>query len=215
MAQKIEELITQIVIAAAADNGCESIPSELIAAAAKIAPALTPADVAKFPNLWYPPRSAKAAGAPKLKEGWGRLWFETLVEVLCQTGLVGLPALFELLERETKTYHALVVVRLLRLAAADVCKKEILDKVKAKLPELEHEQGCQCVREVMLWATRGDQRLTRILRSMAKLKLKGIGEPTVDSVMKEWAESRADNSWSPSYSPGHRISCDWVLPRTL
>jgi hypothetical protein len=191
MPEKLEELITQVVIKAGADNDCSSIPSELIAAAAKVAPLLTPADVAKFPSLWYPPLTAKAAGAPKLKDGWERLWFEALVEVLYQAGSVGLPALFELLERDTKTYHALVVVRLLRLAAANVQKKVILDKVKARLPEMGHGEGPESVQEVMLWAARGDQRLTKFLRSMAKLKLKGIGEETVDSVMKEWAESRA------------------------
>ena len=191
MPTKLEVLITQVVIKAAADDGCSSISSELIAAAAKVALLLTPEDVAKFPNLWFPPFSAKAAGAPKLKDGWGRLWFEALVEVLYQTGSVGLPALFELLERDTKTHHALVVVRLLRLAAAHMQKKEILDKVKARLPELGHGEGPQSVHEVMDWAANGDQRLTKLLRSMAKLKLKGIGEETVGSVMKEWAESRA------------------------
>jgi hypothetical protein len=190
MPEKLEELITQVVIAAA-DNGGSSIPSELIAAAAKVAPLLTPADVAKFPNLWYPPLSAKAAGAPKLKDGWGRLWFEALVEVLYQAGSVGLPALFELLERDTKTYHALVVVRLLRLAAAGLQKKEILDKVKARLPEMGHGEGPESVQEVMLWAARGDQRLSKLLRAMAKLKLKGLGDETIGSVMKEWAQSRA------------------------
>jgi hypothetical protein len=191
MPEKLNELISQVVIKAAADDGCSSIPSELIAAAAKVVPLLTPADVANFPNLWYPPLSAKAAGAPGLKEGWERLWFEALVEIIYQAGSVGLPALFELLERDSKTYHALVVVRLLRLAAADVQKKEILDKIKARLPEMDHDEGPDSVREVMLWAARGDQRLAKLLRSMAKLKLTGIGEETVGSVMKEWAESQA------------------------
>jgi hypothetical protein len=43
----------------------------------------------------------------------------------------------------------------------------------------------------MRWAERGDPRLAKSLRTMAKVKLKGIGEETVGSVMKEWAESRA------------------------
>lgn len=191
MPTKLEELIAHVAIKAAADDGCSSIPSELIAAAAKVVPLLTPADVAKFPNLWYPPLSAKAAGAPKLKDGWERLWFEALVEILYQADSVGLPVLFELLERDTKTYQALVVVRLLRLAAGNVRRKEILDKVKARLPEMGRREGPESVEETMLWAARGDQRLTKLLRSMAKLKLKGIGEETVGSVMKEWAESHA------------------------
>ena len=190
MPKKLEELIARVVIKGAADNGVESIPSELIAAAAKVAPLLTPADVGKFPGLWYPPFTAKAAGAPKLKEGWGRLWFEALVEVLYQAGSIGLPALIELLERDLKTYHALVVLRLLRSAAAGVQKKSILAKVKARLPEMVHGGGPESVQEVMLWAERGDPRLAKILRTMAKVKLKGIGEETVGSVMKEWAESR-------------------------
>jgi hypothetical protein len=191
MPKKPEELISQVVINGAADDGCSSIPSELIAAAAKVVTLLTPADLAGFPRLWYPTLTAKAAGAPKLKEGWERLWFEALAEVLYQTGSIGLPALIELLERDTKTYHALVVVRLLRLAAAGVQKKSILDKVKARLPEMGHGGGPESVQEVMLWAERGDPRLAKLLRTMSKVKLKGIGEETVGSVMKEWAESRA------------------------
>lgn len=191
MPQKLDELIAQVAIKAAAEDCCSSIPSELIAAATRAAPLLTEADVAKFPGLWYPTLSAKAAGAPKLKDGWGRLWFEALVEILYQAGPVGLPPLFELLERDTQTYHSLVVVRLLRHVAANVRKKEILDKVKARLPEIGRGEGPGSVQEVMLWAARGDQRLTKLLRSMAKLKLKGIEDETVDSVMKEWAESQA------------------------
>ena len=90
-----------------------------------------------------------------------------------------------------ETYHSIVVVRLLRFAAANLEKKTILDKVKARLPEMEHGEGPETVGEVMLWAARGDQRLAKLLRPMAKLKLKGIGEETVGSVMKEWTESRA------------------------
>ncbi len=191
MPKKLEELIAQVVIQAGADDGCSSIPSELIAAATKVAPLLTPADMAKFPDLWYPTLSAKTAGAPKLKDGWGRLWFEALVEILYQAGPVGLPVLLELLERDAKTYPALVVVRLLRLAAGNTQKKKILDKVKTKLSEMACRQGPESVEETMLWAARGEQRLTKLLRSMAKVKLKGIGEETVGSVMKEWAESQA------------------------
>jgi hypothetical protein len=191
MPKKLEELIAQVVIIGSADNGCESIPSELIGAAAKVVALLTPTDLGRFPSLWYPTLSAKAAGAPKLKDGWDRLWFEALVEILYQAGSDGLPVLFELLERDKETYHSIVIVRLLRFAAANLEKKAILDKVKARLPEMEHGEGPETVGEVMLWAARGDLRLSNLLKSMAKMKLKGIGEQTVGSVMKEWAESRA------------------------
>jgi hypothetical protein len=79
-AQKLEELITQFVIKSGSEDGCSSIPSELIPAAVKAASLLTPADIAKMPDLWYPTQSAKKAGAPKPNEGWGRLWFDALVE---------------------------------------------------------------------------------------------------------------------------------------
>jgi hypothetical protein len=69
MPKKLEELITQVVIEAGSDDGCSSIPSELIAAAAKAASLLTPADVAKMPDIWYPTQSAKKTGAPKLNQG--------------------------------------------------------------------------------------------------------------------------------------------------
>lgn len=191
MPTKLELLIAQIVVKAGADDGCSSIPSELIAAAAKAAPQLSPEDIAKFPAMWYPTYSAKAAGAPKLKDGWGRLWFEALVELLYQSGLDGLPTLFEFLDRDTKTYHGLVVVRLLRLAAGNFRKKEILEKLKARLPELDRRGGPESVDETMLWASYGDQRLTKLLKSMAKLKIQAAGDETVGSKMKEWAESHA------------------------
>ena len=73
MPKKLEELITQVVIKAGAEDGCSSIPSELIPAAAKAASLLTPADNAEMPDLWYPILSAKKVGAPKLNEGWRRL----------------------------------------------------------------------------------------------------------------------------------------------
>lgn len=191
MGTKLEQLIANIAVQAGdVDDGCSTIPAELVAAAAKAAPLLTPEDTAKLPDLWYPAMSAKKAGAPKLNEGWGRIWFESLVEVLYQAGPIGLPALFELWERETKTYHGFVLVRLLRHAANGVKKKEILAKVKSRLPEIGSLGGPQCVEETLLWASRGEPRLTKMLRPMKQLKLKGIGVETVDSVMKEWAESR-------------------------
>lgn len=191
MRKELQLLIADIVIKSGADDGCSSIPVELVAAAAKAAAQLTPDDAATIAKSWYPVISAKAAGAPKLKDGWSRLWFEALVELLYQSGAVGLPALVELWERELETYHALVMVRLLRLAAAGVQKKKILEVVRAKLPELDRREGPESVEETMLWASRGDQRLSMMLRSMSKVKLQGIGEETVGSVMKEWADSHA------------------------
>src|SRR5262245_8448859 len=152
MPKKLDNLIAQVVIEAGTDDGCSAIPCELVAAATRAAPAVTAEDVAKFPALWYPTISAKGAGAPKLKEGWGRMWFEALMEVLYQASPIGLPALLELWERDLKTYHGLVAVRLFRLAAGGVQKKQILDKVKARFPQLNHPAGTECVEEVLLWA---------------------------------------------------------------
>lgn len=191
MSKKLQELIAQVVIKAGSDDGCSSTHTELIAAATKAAATLTKDDVAKFPDWWYPPLTAKAAGALHLKEGWERLWFEALTELLYQMGEEGLPTLFEFFDRDIKTYHSFVLVRLLRFAANGVRKKEILDKVKSRLPELPPLGGPESVDEVMLWASYGDPRLTKLLKSIAKLSVKGIGNPTVGSEMKEWAESRS------------------------
>ncbi|HEY0984685.1 hypothetical protein [Schlesneria sp. T3-172] len=191
MSATLKERIAQVVVQAGDDDGCSSIPSELIAAAAKLAMQLTPEDLSRFPEWWYPPLSAKSAGALKWKEGWERLWFEALVEILYQSGESGLPVLFEFLDRDLKTYHGMVVVRLLRFAANGTRKKEILDRLKTRLPALNHPAGTESVDEVMLWASYGDSRLTKLLRSMSKLSLKGIGQVTVGSAMKEWVESRS------------------------
>jgi hypothetical protein len=190
MPTKLDSSIARVVVQAGDDDGCSSVPAELVAAATRLTPQLTPEDLAKFPKLWYPPLSAKTAGAPKLKEGWERLWFEALTEILYQLGEAGLPILWELFDENQKTYHGFVLVRLLRFAAAGVRKKEIVDRVKARLPELPHPAGPQAVDEVMLWASYGDMRLSKLLKTLAKVKVKGIGEETVGSVMKEWAESR-------------------------
>lgn len=190
MRKELQLLVADVVIKCGADDGCSSIPQEMIAAAVRVVPQLKPDDFAKFPDAWYPLISAKAVGAVRLKEGWGRLWFEALVEILYQSGTDGHPPLFDLWARDEKTYHGFVLVRLLRLAANGVRKKEILDMVKSRLPELAHRAGPECVEEVMLWASRGDDRLFKILKSMSKLKVKGIGDESVGSVMKEWADSR-------------------------
>lgn len=191
MSKKLQALIVRVVLQAGSDDGCSSIPSELVAAATRAALEITDEDIAKFPDLWYPTVSAKSAGGLKWKEGWGRLWFEALVEILYQAGPRGIPTLVELLDREIKSYHALVFVRLLRLAAADVQKKQILEKLKTRLPTLKVRAGPECVEEAMLWAAHDNPRLAKLLKSMAKLPVQGIGKETVGSVMKEWAESRA------------------------
>ena len=96
----------------------------------------------------------------------------------------------QLWERGAKTYHVLVVVRLLRHAAGNVQKKQILDKVKAQFSKLDIRGAQESVDETMLWASRGDDRLSKLLKSMAKIKIKGYGAETIGAAMKAWSESQ-------------------------
>jgi hypothetical protein len=180
MASQLDKMIAKVTLEAASPD-----PAKMMAAAAEVAPHLTPGDVAKLAERWYPKISSKAAGAPQFRDSWPRAWFEALVEVLCQKGALGLAPLYELLERDGATYHEMVVLRLLRLAAAGVGRADILARLKARLPTLHQTQVGASVRAVVDWSERDPQPL-ELLRPMAKLKVKNAEGATVGTYIKEY-----------------------------
>src|SRR5262245_37827699 len=125
MASKLDETIANVALVVAKPDA-----SRMIAAAAAAAPKVSAADAAKLPERWYPKVTSKAAGAPELRDSWARLWFEAIAEILCQKGADGLPALYELLERDGSTYHEIVGLE----------RKAIITKLKARLPSLHETQ---------------------------------------------------------------------------
>lgn len=182
MATKLDQMIATVAIEAAGPD-----PDKMIAAASEIAPKVTPADAAKLPKRWYPKVSSTSAGAPQFRNSWPRAWFEALVEVLCQKGAAGLPSLYELLERDGATYHEMVVIRLLRMAAKGLERDAILSRIEARLPALHETDVLACVRETVFWSER-EPRVLDVLRPMAKVKVKNGEGTTVGDYIKQYEE---------------------------
>src|SRR5215470_1069387 len=105
-----------LALASVALLGNDRIRSD--ARAAVVAAELRPADIdAVATKLGAPPLTAKAAGDPSLRDSWGRLWFDAVVEVLYRLGEPSLPHFWPLLEQPQNSYREYVVERLLRFAA--------------------------------------------------------------------------------------------------
>ena len=184
MASKLDQAIASVAIQA----GTYDV-TKLIAAAAEVAATLTPADIAKLPERWYPAVTSKAAGAPELRDSWPLLWFEALTEVLCQTRKAGLSALFTLLDRGG-SYSHLIVIRLLRIAAAGSERDAILAKLDDTLPLLHQTQVYDSVREVVGWSEREPQPL-ELLRQFEALTVKNTETHTVGSYIEQFESELA------------------------
>jgi hypothetical protein len=180
VASKLDTLIAQVALAVPDPD-----PTKMMAVAAEVATQVSAAEAAKLPARWHPKITSKAAGAPQFRDSWPRAWFCAVTEVLCQKGTEGLPALVELLERDTSSYHDMVVLRLLRLAALGADRDKILDKLKARLPSLHQTQVYASVREVVFWSEREPEPL-ELLRHLAKLKVKNAEGATVGTYIKQY-----------------------------
>jgi hypothetical protein len=185
MASKLDQVIAKVALEVAGSD-----PAKMMAAAAAVAPRVTAADAAVLPERWYPKITSKAAGAPQLRDAWPRAWFEAVVEVLCQMGAAGLPALFQLLERDGATYHEMVVLRLLRMAAAGTERAAVGAKLAARLPNLHRTQVYASVREVVFWSER-DPGPLEVLRPLAKLKVKDGAGDSVGTYIKQFEDELA------------------------
>jgi hypothetical protein len=180
MATKLDQLVAKVALEAAGAD-----PARVMAMAKEIAPKVSAEEAAKLPGRWHPRITSKAAGAPQLRDAWPRAWFEAVAEVLCQKGDVGLPALFELLDRDTATYHEMVVLRLLRMAAAGLERLAIVAKLKARLPALHQTQVYASVREAVYWSECDPEPL-RLLRPLASLRVKNAEGATVGSYIEQY-----------------------------
>jgi hypothetical protein len=180
VASKLDEMIAKVAVEAAGTD-----PGKMIASAREAAPQVTAEEAAKLPERWYPKVTSKTAGAPHLRDSWPRAWFEAVVEILWQKGKEALPPLLELLQRDGSTYHEMVILRLLRMAAAGVERKAILDKLKARLPTLHRTQVYAAVRDVVFWSERDPEPLVQ-LRPMAKVKVKDAEGDTIGTYIKQY-----------------------------
>src|SRR5262249_20976609 len=164
MPGKLDQMIAKVALEMPGPD-----PSKMIAAAKEVAPNVTKEDAAKLPERWYPKITSKAAGAPQLRDAWPRAWFEAVVEILCQKGPIGLPALYELLDRDQATYHEMVTLRLLRMASEGLERDTTVAKLKSRLANLHMTHVYASVREVVFWSEREPGPL-QLLRQMAKVK---------------------------------------------
>jgi hypothetical protein len=177
---KLEQIIAKVAVEAAGPD-----PVKMMAVAGDVAAQVTDEVAAKLPERWYPKVTSKEAGVPHLRDSWPRAWFEGVVEILCQKGKAGLPALFELLERDSAAYHEMVVLRLLRMAAAGVEEKPILQQLKSRLPALHRTAAYASVREVVFWCER-DQKPLKLLKGLAKLRVKDGEGDTIGTYIKQF-----------------------------
>jgi hypothetical protein len=185
MAKNLDRSIAKVAMEVPAGDA-----EKMVAAARDVATQVTSAEAASLPERWYPKVTAKAAGVPQLRDAWPRAWFEAIVEVLCQKGADGLPGLLELFCRDNSTYHELVVVRLLRLAAADLQTEEILAKAATRLAQIHRTSVYAAVREVVDWSRR-DPRPLELLRSLAAVTVKNAEGDTVGSYIEQFAAELA------------------------
>lgn len=182
MASKLDQAVAQVAMVISKRD-----PASMSRAASEVASQLSPSDLAKLPDRWAPPFSAKKAGAPELKDSWELLWFEALAEILLQKKHEGLPGLFLLAERNDSTYHQFVIVRLLQLAADGVEKEEILIRVRRRLATLQHVWTIQSVREIVYW-TQVDQRPLELLVPMSDIVLPNMDGDTVGTIIDRMKE---------------------------
>ena len=149
MGSKLDQIIATIAIEVAGNH-----VDEMIAASKAAALEISSDDVANLPDRTSPKITSKAAGVPQFRDSWPNSWFTAILEILCQKGVVGLPALLTLLDRDGFSHQGEIVLRLLRMAAEDLERKAILDRLNAKLPSMHVTQVYDCVREVVFWSER-------------------------------------------------------------
>jgi hypothetical protein len=173
MASKLDQAIGSVAVALGKGRWAAMTPMAIDEARK-----LTPKDVAKLPDRWYPSIGAGRAGVPDLKDGWDHLWFEAVTEILSQSGEAGLTGLLVLMDRNESTYHQYVIVRLLRLAADGVEPDMILARVRTRLETLRLPWARFVVQEIEAWKP-VDPRLFNLLESMSAIEIPGSDGDTI------------------------------------
>jgi hypothetical protein len=182
MASKLDERIARLAIVI---DGRDRAAMDREAAA--LAGQLSPKDVAKLPDRWYPALGAVKAGVSGLTDSWAHLWFEAVAELLYQKRERGLPGLLALMDRDDSTYHQYVIVRLLRLAADGPDRDAILGRVRHRLTSLQHVWTRSSVREVVYWRP-DDPRPSELMGGMADIVVPRSDGDTVGTYLREMGE---------------------------
>lgn len=180
MASKLDSAIVRVAIVIA-NQPREAMKS----AAADAAGAVKPRELAKLPDRWYPMVSTKTAEVPELDDSWDRLWFEAVAEILCQKQHEGVPGLLVLWERDDSTYHELVLIRLLRLAADQVDADLVLSRVRARFETLHYRKTYESVHEVANWLGE-DRRPLALLEPMSEIVIPNSDGDTLGKYIQEF-----------------------------
>jgi len=184
MASNLDESICKVAIALGNGRWAAMTP-----VAMNEARAITPKEIVKLPDRWYPAISAKKAQVPELVDSWDHLWFEAVAEILFQCSRDGLPGLITLMDRNECTYHQYVVVRLLRLAADGVETDLILDRVRGRLETLRLPWSRFVVQETEAWKP-VDARPLALLMTMSGIEIPGSDGDTIAMHMRSMGPDR-------------------------
>src|SRR5262245_58555213 len=88
-----------------------------------------------------PKITAKNAGVSQFRDGWGRMWSQAILDILCELGEDAVQPLLQLTEPFRPLphcYHEALAAALLRLATTTPAKKEILGCLGRVLPQFHH-----------------------------------------------------------------------------
>jgi hypothetical protein len=188
MATKLDESISRVALSLGNGNWATMMP-----VAAEIAGGLSPKDLGKLPDRWYPEISANKAGAPELKDSWDHLWFEAITEILAQRGAEGVPGLLELMDRNDSTYHEFVIVRLLRLVADGVEASTVMDRVRQRLETLRLPWVRFVIQEIEAWEP-ADPRPLELLLPLTGMVIPGSDGDTLATHMRSMGPDRRAQS---------------------
>ena len=111
----------------------------VVAAARELGPARITDLVKRMTRA--PKITAKKAGVPQFRDGWGRMWGKAILDILCELGEGAVQPLLSLMEPFRPIpfcYHEALAAALLRLAATTAARGEILSCLRRVLPQLHH-----------------------------------------------------------------------------
>jgi len=185
MASKLDHAIARVAIVVASWD-----QAAMKTVAAEEGASVTPKELAKLPDRWYPAVSAKGAGVPEHHESWQRYWFEAVAEILVQKKHDGMPGLLTFWERDEASDHDLILVRLLRLAADNVGRDEILDRVAVRFETLHYTKTYTAVRKVVNW-TSEDSNLLALIEPMANIVIPRSDGDTLGKYINQMCGERA------------------------
>lgn len=136
MASKLDEVITAVAVTPEVPDSDKYFSAT--AAAARELGSAKIGDLIR--RLTAAPKvTAKNAGVPQFRDGWGRMWNQAILNILCETGEQAVQPLLDLIEPFRPIpycNHEYVTAALVRLAATTDAKDDILRCLRKVLPQV-------------------------------------------------------------------------------